>query len=98
MAGAPGLVDISSFIEEREGRAFVAGTRVSIAHIAALHREGLGASEIADALYGLPLEQVYASIAFYLANREAVDADVAEQDRRYNAVAQAHGARRPREE
>jgi uncharacterized protein (DUF433 family) len=52
----------------------IAGTRVSLDSIVYAFRDGLSAESIAENFPTLSLEQVYGAIAFYLANREAVDA------------------------
>jgi uncharacterized protein (DUF433 family) len=65
------------YVEHRDGGYWVAGTRVSLDFIVYAFMEGQTAETIAQAFPVLSLEQTYGSIAFYLANRPAVDADLA---------------------
>jgi uncharacterized protein (DUF433 family) len=52
----------------------IAGTRVGIETVLDEYREsGKTAEEIANAYSSLTLEQVYATILYYLQNRESVD-------------------------
>jgi uncharacterized protein (DUF433 family) len=78
MGLAPGYVDIGSFIDQREGykggRPFIVGTGVTVDRISVLvNIDGLTPEEIADAA-SLTLPQVHAALAFYLANRDEIEA------------------------
>jgi uncharacterized protein (DUF433 family) len=83
------------YIERIEGAYRVADTRVSLDSIVSCFREGLSPESIADCFPALTLEQVYGSIAFYLANQAVVDEylnqgdkvseDLALESRRRNA-------------
>ena len=62
------------------GRAHIAGRRISVQHIAALHdRGGWSADEIASE-YDLTLAEVYAALSYYFENREEIDAAAAEDE------------------
>jgi uncharacterized protein (DUF433 family) len=72
MALAPILV--KSYIEQRESGYWVAGTRISLDSVVYSFLDGESPESIAQNFPLLSLEQVYGAIAFYLANREFVDA------------------------
>lgn len=74
-------VEIGSFIVQTAdvcgGRPRIAGTGVSVRRVAAWYRKGLEPEEIADEIGHLSLAQVHAALAYYHANRAAIDADLA---------------------
>lgn len=59
------------------GRPIIAGTGVTVARIVGHYQLGLSPEEIIDELRHLSLAQVYAALAYYHANREAMDAETA---------------------
>lgn len=59
------------------GRLRIDGTRITINQMAALYKEGSSPEEIADQYPHLTLAQVYTALAYYHANREEVEADLA---------------------
>lgn len=61
----------------RGGRPRIAGTGVTVRRIASWYRLGLNAEEIAARIRHLTVGQVYAALAYYHANREEIDADLA---------------------
>lgn len=63
-----------SYIEQREAGYWIAGTRISLDSIVYSFLDGELPESIAHNFPLLSLEQVYGAIAFYLANREFVDA------------------------
>ncbi|MGK7912873.1 MAG: DUF433 domain-containing protein [Synechococcus sp.] len=65
------------------GRPTIAGTRTSVRRIAVLYKQGADAEEIASRLSHLSLAQVYAALAYYHANREDIEADLAEEEAEY---------------
>lgn len=77
-------VEIGSLITRspgiKRGVPRVAGTGITVRTIARLHQQGLTPEEIANSRYHLRLEQVHAALAYYFANREEIDADIARQD------------------
>lgn len=85
---APQEVDIGTLIESRPdvygGRPCLAGTRFPVLQIASDFRRGMSASEIVDAYEGLDEAHVHAGIAYYLANKDAVDAELEAERREYN--------------
>ena len=58
------------------GRLHIDGSRITVNQIVALYKQGSGAEEIV-AQYPLTLAQVYAALAYYHANQEEIDADLA---------------------
>jgi uncharacterized protein (DUF433 family) len=55
------------------GKPRIAGRRISVQHIVALHdRAGLSADEIASE-YDLSMAEVYAALAYYFDHREEID-------------------------
>src|SRR3989442_677457 len=67
----------SQYVENRDGGYWVASSRVSLDSIAYAFMDGQTAESIAQSFPTLRLEQVYGAIAYYLANRDTVDAYLA---------------------
>jgi uncharacterized protein (DUF433 family) len=84
-------VDIGTLIariaELDNGRPVIAGTRTSVRRIAVLYKQGASAEEIARRLSHLNLAQVYAALAYYHANRDEMEMDLAEEDAEYFRLA-----------
>ncbi len=78
-----------TYVEQRNGGYWVAGTRVSLDSIVYGFLNGQTAEGIARSFDVLRLEQVYGAILFYLANRSEIDAYLAqgreEFERQYQA-------------
>ena len=72
MALAPILA--KSYIEQRDTGYWIAETRISLDSVVYSFLNGESPESIAQNFPLLCLEQVYGAIAFYLANRELVDA------------------------
>ena len=53
------------------------GTRITVNQITTLYKRGLAAEDITDQYPHLTLAQVYAALAYYHANREEVEAELA---------------------
>jgi len=62
------------YIEERDGSYYVAGTRISLDSIVHAFRRGESPETICQNFELLHLEEVYGSIAYYLANQAHIDA------------------------
>jgi uncharacterized protein (DUF433 family) len=73
------------YVEQRDGGYWVAGTRVSLDSVVYAFVDGQTAESIAQSFPLLSLEQVYGAIAFYLANRDRVDAYLARDRDDYEA-------------
>ena len=82
--GISTTVDIGSLIQRspeiRKGRPCVAGTGVTVLRIAGWHNLGLMPEEIAAKIQHLTLAQIHAALAYYHANRDEIDADVANEE------------------
>jgi uncharacterized protein (DUF433 family) len=64
-----------SYVEQRDGGYYVAGSRVSLDSVVYRFLEGLSPETIVTECFPvLTLEQVYGAITYYLANRAEVDA------------------------
>jgi uncharacterized protein (DUF433 family) len=71
---------IERSLEIRKGRPRIAGTGVTVRRIAGWHNLGLSPEEIAAKIEHLTLAQIHAALAYYHANREEIDADIAAED------------------
>jgi len=76
------LTDIGSLIAQTPGvcggRPCISGTAVSVRRIAGWYKQGETPEEIADQYGHLTLSQVFAALTYYHANRDAIDAELAE--------------------
>ncbi len=85
--------DIGSLIarsSDGKGQAAIAGTRTSVRRVVVLYKQGAGAEEIARRLSHLSLAQVYAALAYYHANRDEIESDLAEEEAEYSRLAALH--------
>jgi uncharacterized protein (DUF433 family) len=77
-------VDIGTLIETspeiRKGRPCIAGTGVTVRRIVGWYNLGLAPEEIAAKMEHLTLAQIYAALAYYHANRDEIDTDIAAED------------------
>ncbi len=75
------LTDIGTLIirtpEVRGGRPRISGTGVTVRRIVEWYKLGHTPEEIAEEVGHLSLAQVYAAVAYYHANREEIEADIA---------------------
>lgn len=60
------------------GRPRIAGTRMSVQNIAIDYNAGMSPKEIVSEFPHLTLAQVYAALAYYHANKDRIEADIAE--------------------
>ncbi len=78
------------------GRPRIAGTRITVQHVAIWHAMGWSPEEIVHQYKHLSLAQVHAALAYYFANKEAIDRDIAEEEAFIKQLerehAQAHGS------
>jgi uncharacterized protein (DUF433 family) len=63
------------------GRARVAGRRVPVSSVYRWFLSGHAPEDILEKYEGLSLAQIYAAIAYALANRDEIGAEIAEEDR-----------------
>jgi uncharacterized protein (DUF433 family) len=82
---------IVSSPEIRGGRPRIAGTGVTVRRIAGWYRLGLSPEEIASEIPHLSIAQVYAALAYYHANREEIEADLAAEDAYTAELERQHG-------
>ena len=68
------------------GRPTITGTRTSVRRIAVLYKQGADAEEIASRLPHLNFAQIYAALAYYHANRDDIEADLAEEEAEYERL------------
>jgi uncharacterized protein (DUF433 family) len=91
-------IDIGSLITSSPGicggRVRIAGTGVSVRRVAGWYKLGRSPEEIVDQYGHLSLAQVYAALAYYHANRDEIDADLAQEEAEYDRLAAIHGSKR----
>lgn len=75
------VIDIGTLIvstpETCGGRPRIAGTRISVQNVAIDYKAGVTPEEIVKDKPHLSLAQVYAALAYYFANQDAIEADIA---------------------
>jgi uncharacterized protein (DUF433 family) len=62
------------YVEQREGGYYVVGSRVSLDSVVYAFLRGESPEGIVESFPALSLEQVFGAVAFYLADRESIDA------------------------
>ena len=83
------------YVEQRNGGYHVAGTRVSLDSVVYAFRRGKSPQDIASAFEALTIPQIDGAIAFYLANREMVDAYLVRQKQDFDRMREEARARNP---
>ena len=68
---------LTSSPEIRDGRPCIRGTGISVHRVAILHNLGHSPEEIVRKYEHLTIAGVHAALAYYFANKQEVDADVA---------------------
>ena len=68
------------------GRVRIDGTRITVHRIATLYRQGQTAEDIAQTYPHLSLGQIYTALAYYHANRDLVDSELAAADAEYDEL------------
>jgi uncharacterized protein (DUF433 family) len=80
----PTTVDIGTLIERspeiRNGRSRITGTGVTVMRIAGWSNLGLTPEEIVAKFDHLTLAQIHAALAYYHANREEINAEIADEE------------------
>ena len=71
----------STYIEQRNGGLYIAGTRVSLDSVVIRFREGATPERIVQSFPTLKLSQTYGAIAYYLENQQIVNEYMAEGQR-----------------
>jgi uncharacterized protein (DUF433 family) len=78
------------------GKLRINGTRITVERVAAMTEQGYSAQQILESYDHLSLAQVYAALAYYHANREEVDANLAANEREFERLKQeVEQARKP---
>jgi len=68
------------------GRIRIDETRITVHRIAVLYKQGQNAEEITRTYPHLSLGQVYTALAYYHANRDEVEAELAADDAEYDTL------------
>jgi uncharacterized protein (DUF433 family) len=88
------FVDIGTLItctpDVRGGRPRVAGTGVTVRRIVGWYKLGLSPEEIANRIGHLSLAQVHAALAYYHANQDEIEADIAAEEAEADRLEQEH--------
>ena len=74
----------------RGGRPKIAGTGIAVKRIVIFYQSGLTPEEIAREYPHVNLAQVHAALAYYHANREEIDLDIAEERAIFDAIEEQH--------
>ncbi len=77
-----------SYTEYRNNTYWVKGTRIAIDSVVCAFQKGASPESIVQSFPLLTLEQVYGSIAFYLANRTEIDAYMEAEEAAFDAMPQ----------
>ena len=80
------------------GRPRIAGTGVSVRRVAGWYRLGRSAEEIAAQYGHLSLSQVYAALAYYHANRDAINGELDHEESEYDRLAEMQAGTTPPDE
>ena len=87
----PVLTDIGTLIVQTPGtcggRPRMAGTRLTVHWVAIETHSGVVPQEIVEERPYLNLAQVYAALAYYYANQESIDAEIAADNAEYERLA-----------
>ena len=83
------------YIEKRGEGYYLVGSRVSLDVIVSRFLEGASPESIVESFPTVTLEQVFGALAFYLSNRAAVDAYLAEGERKFEKMAKISRAQNP---
>lgn len=74
------------YVEQRNGGYFVMDTRVSLDSVVYAFLRGESPEGIAESFPSLGLEQIFGALAFYIANREAVDQYLRQGQQEFEAL------------
>lgn len=92
------ITDISTLIvrtpENCGNRPRIAGHRVTVHNIAIDFNAGMKPEEILDQRPQLTRAQIYAALAYYYANKEAIDAEIAADIAEYDRIEAEYRAKR----
>lgn len=77
----------------RGGRPKIAGTGIAVKRIVICYQSGLTPEEIAREYPHINLAQVHAALAYYHANREEIDSDIAEERAFFDGIEESRDSR-----
>ena len=84
------VIDIGRLITHSPGihgdRPIIAGTGVTVRRIVIWYKLGATPEEIVERIGHLTLAQVYAALAYYHANREIIETDIADEEAAYEKL------------
>jgi uncharacterized protein (DUF433 family) len=83
------------YVEQRNGGYYVAGTRVSLDSVVYAWLRGESPLGIVESFPSLSLNQVNGAIAYYQANRAAIDSYLAQQRLEFDRLAEESRRARP---
>jgi uncharacterized protein (DUF433 family) len=83
------------YVEQRNGGYYVAGTRVSLDSVVYAFLKGASPEGIQDSFSALNLEQIFGSLAYYLANRPKIDEYLRQQRVEFDRMRAQARAERP---
>lgn len=83
------------YVEQRNGGYYVAGTRVSLDSVVYAFLNGDSPEGIAYSFQALTLEQIFGSIAYYLANRSVIDEYLRQGEIEYDRFYEEARAKHP---
>ncbi len=88
------VIDIGALIirtpEIRGGRPRIAGTGITVRRIVGWYQLGWSPEEIADRIGHVSLAQVHAALAYYHANQEELDSDIAAEEAEADRLEREH--------
>jgi uncharacterized protein (DUF433 family) len=82
-------------VEERDGRFYIRGSRIPVATIAHVWKEGASPEVIRQRFPTLELVDVYAAITFYLDHQDVIEQHEAEDNAAFEAARAAQQAANP---
>lgn len=95
----PTTVEIGTLITQTPGicggRPRIAGTGISVRRIVVWYKLGLAPEEIADRIGHLSLAQVHAALAYYHANCDVLENELAAEEAEADRLEREHVAARP---
>jgi uncharacterized protein (DUF433 family) len=83
------------YIEQRDTGYWITGTRISLDSVVLSYLNGESPENISQNFPLLSLEQIYGAIAFYLSNRDIVDAYLEKSEDEFQQLQQACREKNP---
>ncbi len=77
---------VTEYIEQRNGGYFIKDARVSLDSVVFAFLRGESPEGIAESFPSLGLDQIFGALAFYIANRDAVDQYLREGQQEFEAL------------